>query len=107
MVAISDNKGIHMPLSKTRKTAETKKKQARQAEVAQKQAEKKRQAAAPGSRRWVPPVFIAVGLLGVLWLVVYYLAGWQIPFMGELGGWNILIGMGLMAASFAIATLWK
>lgn len=58
-------------------------------------------------RSWVPWVFVPVGVLGVLWLVVYYIAGAQIPFMLALGDWNILIGMGAMAAAFGIATLWK
>ena len=62
---------------------------------------------AAGSRRWVPPTFIAVGLLGVAWLIVYYVAGTSVPFMSALGNWNILIGMGGMAAAFIIATLWK
>ena len=62
---------------------------------------------APGSRRWVPPTFITVGLLGVAWLVTYYIAGQYIPFMAELRNWNILIGMGGMAAAFGLATLWK
>lgn len=62
---------------------------------------------APGGRRWVPPTFIGVGLLGVAWLVVYYVAGTSIPFMSALGNWNILIGMAGMAAAFVIATLWK
>lgn len=61
----------------------------------------------PANRRWVPPVFITVGLLGVAWLVTYYVAGQYIPFMTELGNWNILIGMGGMAAAFGIATLWR
>jgi hypothetical protein len=62
---------------------------------------------APGSRRWVPPTFIGVGLFGVAWLIVYYVAGDFIPFMTPLGNWNILIGMAGMAAAFVIATLWK
>ena len=61
----------------------------------------------PSSRRWVPPTFITVGLLGVAWLIVFYVAGPSIPLMSELGNWNILIGMGGMAAAFGIATLWK
>ena len=52
-------------------------------------------------------VMCAVGLFGVLWLVVYYIAGHLIPFMSDLGGWNVLIGMGCMAAAFGLATLWK
>jgi hypothetical protein len=62
---------------------------------------------AAGSRRWVPPTFIGVGLLGVAWLIVYYVAGTSIPLMSTLGNWNILIGMAGMAAAFIIATLWK
>jgi hypothetical protein len=62
---------------------------------------------APGNRRWVPPTFITVGLLGVAWLITYYVAGQHIPFMTQLGNWNILIGMGGMAAAFGLATLWK
>ncbi|MBO1030628.1 cell division protein CrgA [Tessaracoccus sp. SD287] len=94
-----------MAESKVSKSAATKKKTKKVVEDAEKRRERKRMA--PTSRRWVPPVFIAVGLLGGLWLVTYYIAGNQIPFMSELGDWNVLIGMGLMAAAFAISTLWK
>ena len=65
---------------------------------------------APSNRQWVPPTFITVGLVGVMWLVVYYLTasvGITIPYFSNLASWNVLIGMGLMAASFGIATLWK
>ncbi|MGC3995324.1 MAG: cell division protein CrgA [Propionicimonas sp.] len=99
-----------MPESKTRKAAAEKKKNSDRAQLAQKRDETKRTVAAPGSRQWVPPTFITVGLLGVLWLVVYYITasvGVTIPVMTDLGAWNVLIGMGGMAAAFAIATLWK
>lgn len=64
----------------------------------------------PGSRQWVPPTFITVGLLGVLWLVVYYITasvGITVPYLTDLGGWNVVVGMGLMATAFGVATLWK
>lgn len=93
-----------MPESKVRKSA-AKKKQAER-NVAEREVARER-SVSPGSRRWVPPVFITVGLLGVVWLVVYYIAGQQVPAMKALGDWNIVIGMGLMASSFIIATLWK
>lgn len=95
-----------MPESRTRKQAAEKKQSSADAAVEARK-DRQRRVAAPGSRRWVPPTFITVGLFGVLWLVVYYIAGHLIPFMGELGGWNVLIGMGCMAAAFGIATLWK
>lgn len=96
-----------MPESKVRKEAAEKKKRARFESLKQDRADRERRVAAPGSRRWVPPTFISLGILGVLWLVVYYIAGHTIPFMSDLGGWNVLIGMGAMAAAFAVSTLWK
>ncbi len=95
-----------MPESKTRKAAETKKQVKRDVELKERRATQ-RPVRIPGQRAWVPPLFITVGLLGVAWLVVYYIAGYRIPYMMDLGNWNILIGMGGMAAAFAIATLWK
>ena len=90
-----------MPESKTRKAADDKKRQKVQRTA------KPQRVKAPSSRRWVPPTFITVGLLGVAWLITYYIAGQSIPFMTDLGNWNILIGMGGMAAAFGIATLWR
>lgn len=95
-----------MPESKAREVAASKRKAKDKADLAKKQATKRR-LRAPVDRSWVPWVFIPVGLLGVAWLVVFYIAGSQIGFLAALGNWNILIGMGLMAAAFAIATLWK
>lgn len=62
---------------------------------------------AAGTRDWVPWVFIPVGLLGVLWLLVFYVAGNQVPVFRDLQSWNYLIGIGLIASSFVIATFWK
>ncbi len=98
-----------MPESKVRKAAVEKKKLADRSATTE--AEKHNPVVAPGSRAWVVPTFITVGLLGVLWLVVFYITSAVnifIPFFSDtLGSWNVLIGMGLMAASFALATLWK
>jgi fatty acid desaturase len=91
-----------VPESRTRKSADEK-----QRLKAQRAATPKTKIKAPSSRRWVPPTFIAVGLLGVVWLILWYVAGPNIPYMNDLGNWNILVGMGLMAAAFGIATLWR
>ena len=93
-----------MPESRTRKSADEKQKVKKQRAVQENRVKKVK---APGSRRWVPPTFITVGLLGVAWLIVYYVAGTSVPLMSDLGNWNILIGMGGMAAAFGIATLWR
>jgi hypothetical protein len=96
-----------VPESRTRKSVEARQKLKAQQESRRNAAQRSKKVKAPASRRWVPPTFITVGLLGVAWLITFYVAGQQIPFMSDLGNWNILIGMGGMAAAFGIATLWK
>ena len=100
-----------MPESKGRKEAEVKKKAARKASVEQERAERKRLKPSLADRRgWVAPTFVTMMLLGVLWLVVWYITastGTYVPGMGDIGNWNLPIGMGLMGGSFAVATLWK
>ncbi|MES9323885.1 cell division protein CrgA [Cutibacterium acnes] len=93
-----------MPESKVRPQAKKKAQAKNRATMDERRAEKK---AAPVDRSWVTKVFVPLFLLGVLWLIVYYIAGNQIPGISNLGDWNILIGMGLMAAGFGVATLWK
>lgn len=93
-----------MPESKSRKAADEKLKQKRAKELKEKRQSASRLA---HDRAWVPWVFIPVGLLGVLWIVTFNLAGTTIPFIRDLGSWNVLIGLGLFMASFGIATLWK
>jgi hypothetical protein len=58
------------------------------------------------SRVWVAPLMLACWLLGLAWLVVFYVAGTDIPVMNDLGNWNLLIGMGLIAVGFVISTQW-
>lgn len=97
-----------MPESKLRPAAAAKKKVKRAEEIHERRVERSKSlVASPAARRWVAPTFITVGLVGVAWLVVYYIGGEKIPAMAHLGNWNILIGMGLMAMSFVIASFWK
>ena len=58
------------------------------------------------SRVWVAPLMLACWLLGLAWLVVFYVAGQDIPVMQDLNNWNLLIGMGLIAAGFVVSTQW-
>lgn len=62
------------------------------------------------TQSWVVPTFLTLLLLGVSWLVVWYLTtstGISVPVMSGLGNWNMLIAMVLMGGSFAVATQWK
>lgn len=57
-------------------------------------------------RRWVAPVMVACFIVGLLWVVLFYVAGDQVPGLSALGNWNILIGMGLIACGFVVSTQW-
>jgi hypothetical protein len=58
-------------------------------------------------RRWVAPLMVTLLVLGLVWIVVYYIAGSSLPLMSSLGGWNLVIGMGLITVGFITATKWR
>lgn len=63
---------------------------------------------APGvSGRWIAPTMVTLLVVGLVWIVVYYVAGSDIPLMRDIGGWNLVIGMGLITGGFITATQWK
>lgn len=53
---------------------------------------------------WFVPVFVALLVIGLLWVVVNYLTGGSYP-IPAIGNWNLLIGFGLMLIGF-IMTMW-
>ncbi len=57
------------------------------------------------------PVYVAVMLglmlLGLLWLVVNYLAVDKIPLLSDLGNWNFLIGFALMIIGLLMTMRWR
>lgn len=57
--------------------------------------------------RWVAPTMVTLLLLGLIWIVVFYVAGDQIPVIQDLGGANLIIGMALITGGFITATQWK
>lgn len=59
------------------------------------------------SGRWVAPLMVTFFLVGLAWIVVYYVAPDSVPVMKNLGNANLLIGFGLLGAGFATATRWK
>ena len=57
------------------------------------------------------PVYVAVMLglmlLGLIWLVVNYLAGDKIGFMIALGAWNFAIGFALIVIGLLMTMRWR
>ncbi|MCB0916129.1 MAG: cell division protein CrgA [Actinobacteria bacterium] len=58
------------------------------------------------SPRWLLPVMIACFIIGLVWIVAYYVAP-DAPVIGSIGWWNVLIGFGFFTAGFFLSTKWK
>ncbi|MFI5984701.1 cell division protein CrgA [Streptomyces sp. NPDC051555] len=58
------------------------------------------------NRSWVAPVMLAFFLIGLAWIVVFYVTDTRLP-IESLGNWNIVVGFGFIAAGFGVSTQWK
>jgi hypothetical protein len=63
--------------------------------------------AAQPSPRWYAWLMIGLMLIGLLWIVVFYVAGERIPLMASLGAWNFAIGFGAMVAGLIMSMRWR
>ncbi len=59
------------------------------------------------SPRWYVVLMVALMLLGLLWIVVFYIAGEDIPFMAAMNSWNFAIGFGAMVAGLVMSMRWR
>ena len=60
----------------------------------------------PGeSPRWLAPVMVANFIIGLLWIVTYYI-NTNYP-IGGLRNWNMAIGFTFVAIGFSLATKWR
>ncbi|MEV1009351.1 cell division protein CrgA [Streptomyces sp. NPDC049881] len=59
-----------------------------------------------GGRRWVAPLMLAMFVIGLAWIVVYYVTQADLP-VEALGNWNIVVGFGFIALGFVVSTQWK
>jgi hypothetical protein len=59
-----------------------------------------------GGARWIAPAMVAFWLIGLIWIVVYYVVP-DLKYMRDLGGWNLVIGMGFIAVGFVLSTKWE
>ncbi|MDG9701108.1 cell division protein CrgA [Streptomyces sp. DH37] len=57
-------------------------------------------------RSWVAPLMLALFLVGLAWIVVFYVTTGDLP-VQSLGNWNIVVGFGFIAAGFVVSTQWK
>ncbi|MBP2436869.1 cell division protein CrgA [Microbacterium amylolyticum] len=55
---------------------------------------------------WFLPVMVSFFLLGLAWILVFYLSGAQYPVPG-INYWNLAIGGGLAMIGLLMATRWR
>ncbi|MCU1690444.1 MAG: cell division protein CrgA [Jatrophihabitantaceae bacterium] len=56
---------------------------------------------------WYPAAICTVLILGLAYIVVYYMAGERVPVMQDLGGWNFAIAFALMITGLGLAVRWR
>ena len=60
-----------------------------------------------GNPRWLVPTMLGLMLVGLAWIVLFYLSGpKQLP-VPPLGAWNLGVGFAFIIAGFALTTRWK
>lgn len=52
-------------------------------------------------------VMLGLMLLGLAWMVVYYLAKDSIPVLDTLGAWNFAVGFALMIGGLLMTMRWR
>ena len=55
---------------------------------------------------WFKPIMFGFMLVGLLWIIVYYVSATQFP-IAALSNFNILIGFGIMFIGFLMTTRWR
>lgn len=58
------------------------------------------------SPRWLVPAMITAFVVGLLWIVLYYIAP-NMPVLDQFGRWNMAIGFGLIMVGFGLSTKWR
>ena len=62
-----------------------------------------------GRGRGVVVGMLGCFLIGLIWIVVYYIAGQSmtVPVITDLGQYNLVVGIGFMAVGYVYATHWE
>lgn len=55
---------------------------------------------------WFKPVMFGFMLLGLAWILVFYISQGQFP-VKDLESWNILVGFGIAFIGFLMTTRWR
>ena len=64
--------------------------------------------------RWAGPAMVTSGVIGLVWIVVFYTLSNQtidypswLQWYDDLDSWNLVVGMGFIVAAFGFAMKWE
>lgn len=67
--------------------------------------------AAKVNPRWFLPLMLAFFVIGLAWIVVFYVTSGAFPLKTvgdwEVGSWNLVIGFGIIMIGFFMTTRWR
>ena len=55
---------------------------------------------------WVGPLMVATFLVGLIWLILFYVTNGALP-IEALHNWNLIVGFAFIVAGFGISTQWR
>ena len=58
------------------------------------------------SPRWLAPTMIAAFLIGLFWIVIFYVSQTRYP-VPNIGAWNMVVGFAFIGVGFSLATRWR
>ena len=67
---------------------------------------KRKAAAQVGNPAWFVPVMVGLLVVGLLWIVTFYVTQGGYPVPG-IGYWNLAIGITLILGGFGLAMRWR
>jgi hypothetical protein len=58
------------------------------------------------SPKWLAPTMVTAFLIGLFWIVVFYVSETRYPISG-IGAWNMIVGFSFIGVGFSLATRWR
>ncbi len=58
------------------------------------------------SPAWLAPTMVSAFLIGLLWIVTFYVTQTRYPIPG-IGAWNMIVGFSFIGVGFSLATKWR
>jgi Cell division protein CrgA len=56
---------------------------------------------------WVGPTIVACLIVGLAWIVLYYVTQGSVAGLSALGSWNLVVGFVLIVAGVTLSTRWR